>query len=490
MYFISIDLGTTNIKISCYDSSLKVLATKSENVVYERNGDFVEFDAEAYYKMVTRLVRECCEAASFCKPYPITQIILTGQAESLVMLNDQLAPIRKAISWLDMRSKKECDELKSVFSSDQCYPITGQPEIIPTWPITKILWLKKNEPETFSQIGKYLLLKDYIIFRLSSVFAGEYSIYNFSHYFDIVNKTYWNEILDYVGISKSQLIPLVEPRTVVGSVTMDTAGEIGLDCTTKVNVGSLDHFCGMIGTGNITDGMISESAGTVLSIATMVSNPDFEASRVPIHYGPFENKYVYLPVCESGGISLEWFKNTFLPNDSFNSINENVRAKELSESLMFLPYIAGTNAPEFNSNAKGIFYGVSAAQDKYDFALAVMEGVARLLQKNISYIGKSQPLSDMIISTGGGARSDIWSQLKADITGLTVAIPENEEACCLGAAIIGAVSEGIFPDFESAIKNSVKIKKKFIPHPVPLHEKKQKLFNELYDCLIPLYEKY
>ncbi len=488
MNFVSIDLGTTNIKVCCYDAELNVLASVSESVVYERCGDFVEFDAEQYYQMVSKLISQCCINAGYKSPFPVTQIILTGQAESLVTLGKDLKPVRKAISWLDMRSREECEELKTVFPSEKCYPITGQPEIIPTWPITKILWLRHNEPDVFANIKKYLLLKDFIIYRLTGQFAGEYSIYNFSHYFDIVHQKYWDEILAYVGVTKEQLPPLVEPRTVVGSISGETAALIGLEPCTKVNVGALDHFCGMIGTGNISSGMISESAGTVLSIATMVSSPDFQASRIPVHYGPFKDKFVYLPVCESGGISLEWFKNTFAADTNYREIDQKVADRQIDDHLIFLPYIAGTNAPEFNSDAKGVFYGITAAHDKYDFALSVMEGVAHLLTKNIRFISKTQPISDTIISTGGGARSEIWCQLKADVTGKTVAIPVIDETCCLGAAIIGAVDEKVFPDFDAAIASCVKIKKKFIPRRNIKLEKKQKLFEELYQTLEPYFK--
>ncbi len=244
----------------------------------------------------------------------------------------------------------------------------------------------------------------------------------------------------------------------------------------------------MIGTGNITDGNISESAGTVLSIASSVSDPDFHSPRrIPLHYGAFKDHYVYLPVCESGGISLEWFKDQFLLGDSYADLNEKLKDVELSPSLLFMPYISGSNAPENNMNAKGVFFGITAAQNRYDFALAVMEGVAHLLRKNIDAICESTGKPEMIISSGGGARSAIWCQLKSDVTGCKVAIPENEEACCLGAAIIGAVSSGRFSSFEEAVSQCVKIKKVYYPRKNELLEKKHETFLRLYEAVEPLF---
>jgi sugar (pentulose or hexulose) kinase len=487
MGFIAIDLGTTNIKVAAFNDHLDCLSIVSENVTYQSNGDFVEFDAEAYFELVFRSILQCCESSFAGAPYPIYQIILTGQAESLVTLDENNKPVRPAISWLDMRSKEECEELSRHFDSQTCYRITGQPEIIPTWPITKILWLRRHEPGNFSRVSRYLLLKDYIQFRLTGIFAGEFSIYNFSHYFNIHSKEFWLDILQYCGISRAQLPDLVEPCTVLGPVKSNLIKELGMDAGVVVNVGTLDHFAGMIGTGNIREGLISESTGTVLSIATLVNNPDSNQSNLPLHYGPFKDTYVYLPVCESGGISLEWFKKGFLPEMSYSQINEEAAKRAIPNELVFLPYITGVNAPDFNPDATGVFFGIQTKHDPIDFAVAIMEGVAHLLKKNMDFIEKAGFRTDMIISTGGGARSEIWSQMKADLTRHTVAIPENEEAACLGAAMIGAVSAGIFTSYEEAVKQCVTIKKVFHPQPAEGLAKKHDLFNMLFDQTLPVY---
>jgi xylulokinase len=488
MGFISIDLGTTNIKVAAYDDQLNPLCIESENVVYLRESDYVEFDAEEYFKMVLAALKRCCQKSFPGAPYPVRQIVLTGQAESLIAIDHNGKPVRNGISWLDMRSKEECETLKQVFDRDVCFHTTGQPEIIPTWPITKILWLRKHEPQNFARVSRYLLLKDYIQYQLTGKIVGEYSIYNFSHYFDITRKVFWNDILNYCGVLSDQLPPLVEPCSVLGTVKAEIARECGLDSCAKVNVGTLDHFAGMVGTGNIREGIVSESTGTVLSIATLVNQPVFSQARIPLHYGPFKDTYVLLPVCESGGFSLEWFKNAFLPDTGYRQIDEEVTKREIPNELIFLPYITGVNAPDFNPLAKGVFYGIQAKHDAFDFALAVMEGVTHLLKKNMDFIAKAGFNTERIISTGGGAKSALWSQMKADITGYHVAIPQNEEAACLGAAIIGAVSEGIFPDFQQAVEHCVAIKKTYVPQNAAVFEKKHAMFHLLYEQMAPVYE--
>ncbi|TFG58759.1 MAG: hypothetical protein E4H36_15085 [Spirochaetales bacterium] len=487
MSIVSVDLGTTNIKVMLFGDDLSVRATVSENVRYERKENFVEFYPREYFDNLAAAIRKILETAAGMKE-PVRTIILTGQAESLVTLDKTGNPLGRGISWLDMRSDAECKELTDTFPADITYPITGQPAIIPTWPVTKILWIKKHEPERFASVWKYLMLKDYILFELTGKLAGEFSIYNFTHYFDIRKKTFWDDILKYAGIRRDQLPDLVEPLTDIGSLTPETGRVLELGPETSVNVGTLDHFSGMIGTGNIEGGIISESTGTVLSLATLLDKPLFTEDKMPCHYGPFKDSYVLLPVCESGGISLEWYKKTFLPRISFDDMNSELEKRRMPKDLIFLPYIIGVNAPEYNADATGVFYGIRAQHDAYDFCWAVMEGVCHLLKKNMNFFEKAGIRAERIISTGGGARSAFWNQLKADITGYEIAVPENEEAACFGVAMAAAAAKGLVSDLESAVREHVSMKKTYKPAAPERFAGRHEVFNTLYKRLQAVYE--
>ncbi len=488
MNIISIDLGTTNIKVSVYDQKLHPIATLSETVQYDRDGDFVEFDCDRYFRSIEEMIRKAAGAGKDANAGDVVQIVLTGQAESLILLGQDRQPIHPAISWMDMRSGGECALLSGHFPADLCYHTTGQPELIPTWPITKMLWMREHRPDVFRNTSHYLLLKDYIIFRLCGRMAGDYSIYSFSHYFDIIRKCYWADILSFCGVSLSQLPELLPPCSIAGTLLPELAhGNAGLTPDTKINVGTLDHFAGMIGTGNIQEGLVSESAGTVLSIAAMVRGPLFDDSRLPLNCGPFPGTYVLLPVCESGGVSLEWYRNTFLKDVSFSQINQIIESRPDRVPPVFLPYLTGVNSPDFNENASGVFFGLRASHDQYDLALAIMEGVACLLKKNLDYMAESGIPISKIISTGGGAKSSLWTQIKSDITGQVIEVPENEEAPCLGAAIIGAVSEGFFPSYEDAVRECISIKRRYEPSGHEKYRKTYEVFETVYDALAGAY---
>lgn len=483
MGIIAIDLGTTNIKVASYTDDAKPIRLLSEKVIYHSEAHTVTFDPEQYFAVICRLIRQVYLASSFGPLDSPLQIVLTGQAESLILLGPDDRPLMPGISWLDNRSLRQCEELERQFPPEISYPITGQPKMIPTWPVTKLLWLRQEKQDCFSQIHRILLLKDYIIFRLTGEAVGEYSIYAFSHYFDLNRKTYWNEILSYVGIREHQLPALVEPCSIAGRLLPSVSQELGVPAETTVNVGTLDHFAGMIGTGNICQGSVNESAGTVSSIATFAERLPSADGKIPFYCGPFKDSYVYLPVCESGGISLDWFKDHILGGLSYHDIEQGIRTCDLSDLPVFLPYITGVNPPDYNPKTSGVFYGLHTSHNRFHMAAAVMAGVACLLRKNILHFEENQIPVRQIISTGGGTHSPFWCQLKADITGKPLFVPSDTEACCLGSAVIASVKKGVYTDYESATRSCVSVKSVYTPTSHPLYQNIYRQFTEIYHSL-------
>jgi xylulokinase len=482
--YIGIDLGSTNIKAAIYNEKLELIDRQSKPVHYIHENGFVEFDVLEYCGVLVSLLKDMIKANNVKS---VKQLAFTGQAESLVVVKKSGQPLMNAISWMDERSIEECDILAKQFSIEECEQVTGQQAILPTWPATKILWLKKHKPDVYNNAGYYLLLKDYVIYWLTGEINADMSIATFSFFFDIYNKCYWKRMLNEIGVLESQLPKLVEPCSVVGSFKPEVSDLLGLDGCTKVNVGTLDHFAGMIGTGNITYGGITLSTGTVMAMAVMAKEPVPKNSGIAMHYGFVPNTHVMLPVAESGGVSLEWFRRTCMPNTDFREIDL-VLAERPRNSLLFLPYLVGTNAPEFDSNATGVFWGLRQEHDAFDMAYAIMEGVAFVLKKNCECITqKGTPLT-AIVATGGGAKSDIWCQLQADITGLPILVPNEKEAACLGAAIIAVVADGKFASFADAVKY-IKISKRFEPHPDQELSLKYCKFNVLYEASLSLLTK-
>lgn len=480
--YIGVDLGSTNIKAAIYDKQFHLIDRQSRPVNYIRENGFVEFDAYTYCQDLIGLLADMVEKN---KVSGIAQIAFTGQAESLVVVGGDGKPLMNAISWMDERSVAECEELGKRFDPATCEAITGQMAVLPTWPATKILWLKRNRPEVYENAATYMLLKDYIVYCLTGEKKADMSIATFSFYFDIYNKCYWQEMLSAIGVAESQLPQLVEPCTVAGTLTGAVAAEMGLGTETKVNVGTLDHFAGMVGTGNIQPGGITLSTGTVMALAAMCGQPAPKSCGIAMHYGFLPDTHVMLPVAESGGVSLEWFRRSCMPGMDYDEMNRVLATRQPNE-LLFLPYLVGTNSPEFDTEASGVFWGLRQEHDAYDMAGAVMEGVSFVLRKNCDYIARNGVKPTSIIATGGGAKSPIWCQMQADITGLPVRIPKEKEAACLGAALIAAVSDGNFASYEAAVAACVEMQMQYEPNPTARIERKYRRFCALYDAALEI----
>lgn len=479
MYRIGVDLGSTNTKAALYDADLRCVRMESAPVQYAREDGHVEFDADEYVDGLFGILRLLTGGYGG----EIESITLTGQAESLVVLDAARRPLTRVISWMDERSIAECSELEQRFPGAVCYAHTGQPTALPTWPATKILWLRRHAPAVFAGAAYYMLLKDYIVYRLTGAFCADCSIATFTFYFDIYNKRYWPEMLDCIGITESQLPPLAEPCGFAGALTAGVADALGLFENVQVNIGTLDHFAGMVGTGNVQPGGMSLSIGTVMGLSAMAANPVPRDTGIPMHYGFLPDTYVMLPVSESGGVCLEWFRRACLPEVSYDVLNRTLAGRSTS-GILFLPFLVGTNAPRFDRDACGMFFGLRSGHDAFDMALAVMEGVGHLLRENCEAIQKSGTPLSRIIATGGGARSGLWCQMLADITGIPVEIPVEKEAACLGAAMIGAVASGAFPGYASLAASAVRIEKRYTPAPSEVYERKHRQYRLLYDGML------
>ena len=483
MYYFGVDLGSTNIKVALYTKEMKLVDRQSYPVNYIRENGFVEFDANTYcqniMKLIASMVRENQVDAT-----KVAQITFTGQAESLVVVGKDGNALMNAISWMDERSVNECQQLEKLFTHEEIEAVTGQMAVLPTWPATKILWLKNNRPEIFEKAGTYMMLKDYVVYKLTGKMLADMSIATFTFYFDIYEKKYWKKMLDAICVREDQLPELTEPCTIAGCLTDACAQAMELTQITKINVGTLDHFTGMIGTGNVQMGGMTLSTGTVMALTTMAAEPAPRDSGIAMHYGFMPDTHIMLPVAESGGVSLEWFRRTCMGNVTYDLMNEELSKRQLPNNLIFLPYLVGTNSPEFDADASGTFYGLRQENDVYDMACSVMEGVAFMLRKNCDHIRTKGTNISHIIATGGGSKSPIWCQLQADITGLPVVIPAEKEAACLGCAIIGAVTDGVFADFKDAADQCVSFTKRYEPVNHEKFEKKYAKFCALYDAML------
>ena len=500
-YILSIDAGTTAFKTSLFDENGRLIGISTrEYELLTPTALAVELPAETFWNAFRFGIKDILKKTKV-KAKDIRALGLSVQGETLLMIDKRGNPLRNAIIWLDNRAQREADVLSKRFDVEGLsYRTTGQVKIVPTWPASKIFWIRKNEKNIFDKVYKFLLLEDYLIYRMTDQFVAEGSLLCSTVYWNISTKKYWDEMLEYLHVSVDQLPTVRESGEPVGELKSEVARELGLSRNTVVSTGVLDQAAGAIGVGNIKPGIFSENTGAALAICATLKKPVFDKqARMPIHYHGIPDTYM-AHTFTTGGMVLRWYRDQFWKDEMRRAKTKGIDVYDLigkevvkvppgCEGLVMLPHLQGAMAPEANPKAKGVFYGFTLKHTKAYFARAIMESIACIVRRNIDVLEELHIPVNEIRVLGGGARSDIWNQIKADITRKTILRTENEEAACLGAAILAGKAVGIYDSVKDASKNMVRIKKTFEPKKenVETYEYTYKKYVKLYDDLCGLF---
>lgn len=448
--YLGIDIGTTSIKAAVFDSTGKRLALRSVDYTLDTDSitGFIEFDAEKYVSMCKDVISELS-----CECGKIDALSIDTQGETLILTDEEGSPLYPAIVWLDNRAVKEADAIKEKFGNKLVYEVTGQPEITAGWPASKLLWIKNNKPDVFSKVKKIFMLEDYILYKLSGSFVTEPTIQSSTIYYDVVNRVWWKDMLDFIGISESQLPALKKTAECVGEYQ-----------NIKIVTGMLDQIAGTLGAGVTDESKISEMTGTIMAICVMTDklppyNPD---SIIPCHMHAVDGKYCLILWSSTAGMALKWFKNNFAENYSFRELDG--LAKDIApgaDGLTMLPYFCGSTMPKYNPDARASFSGINLSHTRGHFARAIMEAIAFTLKQNLEYVGEDS-IKEIRI-TGGGAQSPLWANIKADVTGKVLKTLSESETACLGSALAAAVGIGDFNSISEAVNSIVKTEKVYEP---------------------------
>ena len=444
-YLVGADIGTTSLKLAVFDTDGGMIRSVTKDYTLLVSGDRVEFPADEY----VRLFREAYEEAT--DGLEVIALAIDTQCETMILTDGAGEPLMNAVVWLDNRAARQAEEIKVRFGNQKVYEVTGQPEITATWPAAKLLWIRENEPDVFAKTEKIFLLEDYLLYKLTGAFVTEKTLQSSTIYFDIQNECWWEEMLDFIGVRKEQLPEL-----------RNSGEAVGMYSGAAVVTGAIDQIAGAVGAGVVDGTAVSEMTGTTMVVfATADGLPPYDpASIVPCHKN-FDNRYCLLSWTPTAGMALKWFRNNFCESFSFRELDD--MAKNVppgSAGLTFLPYLCGSTMPRYDPDAKGVFTGLTLEHTRAHAVRSILEAVACMLKENLDYLGVG---CDQIRSMGGGAASPLWCQIKADMTGKSIAVLENSETACLGAAILAGFGVGVFDDVRETSKRIVKIKKVYTP---------------------------
>ena len=502
MLFLGLDIGISTVKVALFTGAGDLVALESDEYMILPEGDAVEADPEIYWAPMARSIRRLLKNWGG-SPETIAALSISSHGETVYPMRADGKPARKALNWMDNRSQSEADELINTLGSQKVLEISGQPDIGPIWPVTKYRWMSKHEPEVVQQTASFLLPEDYILFRLSGEFVGEFTLWASSLVFDIRRKVLSDELLAFGGVSASQIPHLYPAATAFGNISPACAAETGLSTKTKVVTGALDQLCAAIAAGNVAPGMITESTGSVLALVASIEKPIFDAkTKLPCHIHAVPDTYCMLPWNPTGGLTLKWFKDTFAQDVTGKAQAEGTDIYELltrpaaevppgSEGLIMLPHLEGAFFPEFDPHVRAVFFGFTLSHTRAHFTRAILEAIAYMLRRDLEGLQRLGAGTNELRVLGGGAKSRLWSQIKADVCNLPVIMPSHREAAVMGAAMLAAVGIGYYPDIPSAAKVMARSGLRVEPDPAhrAVYDAFFDLYVNLYETLMPLFPR-
>ena len=434
---LGVDFGTTALKACLFDEQGNMLASESVQYQLITKGEFIEFPAEEFFNIFITTVEK------ITSKFKVDAMSLDTQGETMIVLDKQGKPLMNAIIWLDNRAEKQAKKMEQTFGLEKIYNLTGQAEVPAGYPAPKIEWIKENVPEIFEKADKFLLLEDYIIYRLTGKAVASRSLYSSSLLMNIHTGKYIDEVLSYLGIKESQLAKLEESGVVVGDYKGITV------CTS-----ALDQIAGTTGAGVTEEGIMSETTGTALAVCALTKKfpPYYDGLKVSVYYVS-KGVYCLLMWAPTAGAVLEWYKKNFCENLSFDQLNKLAeQVEEGCEGLIALPHLCGRVMPENQPNAKGAFFGVELKHTRGHFVRAIMESVAYMIREFVEFMGVE---IDEIRSMGGGAKSPIWCTIKSNLLKKRIVTLKQNETACLGSAIFAGVGIGAFSSPLSATQKIV-----------------------------------
>lgn len=481
---MSIDLGTSSVRafLADFDRRAYCACGETYEVIIPRIG-CAEQDPQEWYEKTALSIRRVL-AKSGADPRDIAAVSFSGQMHGMVALDDSGEPVMNAAIWLDQRSGALIDEIYAK-AGEELVRDNTQNRIAAGFLVGTLYWLKTREPELYVHVRNVMLPKDYIKYRLCGAITTDYSDAAGSLAFDNRRLCWAEPLLNALGLDVS-LFPRLCPSTeVVGRIGAQAAADTGLSRDTLVVNGGGDTFMQAVGNGIVREGVVASNIGTAgqmsATVRRFVYDPKLRTSTFA-HVLP--GCWHLMGGCLNSGVSLKWITRKVLEEQDYGAVNRAVESRPAgTKGLFFLPYLTGERTPHMDPNARGVFMGLTLDHGRADMERAVMEGVVYALKDCLNVLIEAGARCERIVAAGGGARSDVWLQIQADIFEQDVYRSASKEQACLGAALTAAVGAGAFRDFEEACDRAVDAPTVvFHPEPenVAVYRRAYPIFRDIY----------
>lgn len=498
-YTIGVDIGTSGTKSLLIDPDGNILAESSAAYgVSMPKPMWTEQDPEDWWNASVKTIRAVVKQARV-KPAEVKAIGLSGQMHGSVFLDKSGKVIRPALLWNDQRTTAECREItERAGGREQLIRMVANPALT-GFTAPKILWLRNNEPKRFARLKHVLLPKDEIRRRLTGELATDASDASGMLLLDVRNRNWSSELLSKLELDAELLGKVYESEEVTGSLRPEIAEKLGLTTDCKVVGGAGDCAAGAVGNGIVRSGVLTASLGTSGVMFVHSDEPQIDQhGRLHTFCHAVHGKWHMMGVTLSAAGSLQWFVENVCTElatrrgaDPYQTINsEALGVPAGCDGLLFAPYLAGERTPHADANARACFVGLTNAHTRGHLARAVMEGVAMSLRESLEIIKElNVPVREMRLS-GGGAKSNLWKQIFADVMEQSACTINAEQGPAYGVALLAAVGAGQFKNIEEACKATIEVVKKTPPKKaaVRTYNKVFPIYQSLYHSLKKTYD--
>lgn len=497
MKIAGLDIGTTGCKCTVFDEQGRYLNTAYRDYPVRRTVGGHEIDVSVMMDEVYAVISEMAAACP-----DIAGIGVTSFGETFVMTDEKGTPLHPAMLYTDPRGNEECRELTERLGEKRIAHITGlRPHEM--YSISKIMWIKKHQPDIYQTAKHVFLMEDYVVFHLTGKAQIDYSLASRTMAFDIRLLDWSTEVLEAAGIKPELFSACVPAGTVAGSILPETAAKTGLSEQTKIISVSHDQVAAAVGAGAFDKSVAVDGAGTVECLTPIYDRmPDINCmydgyfSVVPY---VLPGTYVAYAFSYTGGALIQWCVEHLAKLEQEQAKRQGISVNEFLEKayadkegepggLLVLPHFAGAATPYMDTGSKGAVLGLTTASTVADIYRGCMEGVAYEMYLNYQALQGSGISFEKLNATGGGARSAVWMQIKADVLNLPITALKTVDAGTVGSAMLTGVATGAFRDLQEAAGHMVEETITYEPRP-EMHRKYMQVFERyrrVYEAVRPL----
>jgi xylulokinase len=491
-HYVGIDLGTQSMKGILMSPDNRMLAEASSEYLpdYPRPG-WAENDTGLWIDALKEILASL-RAKAGIRPEDIGTLGIVAQNGGVVPVDRDGNALDRCVIWLDSRSEPQCRQLLERIGQEEARGIVGA-DLTSMLCISKIMWFQQNRPDIYHQAHKFLDITPFLVGYLTGNPVSDYGNASWSLLYDVVRQEWSPRMLDAAGIDPAKLCDVRSAYEVAGTVRPNRAAALGLSPSTAVMVGGSDLHAAMLGCGLVSPGKILDISGTGEMVITYVEKPIFDKTGILSTHLCLQPGYWSL---EQGtmitGGSVRWFRDT-VSHKSFAEMDDEAAAiPPGSDGLLFLPYLSGAATPRVIGHARGAFFGLSMSHNQAHLTRAVYEGCTFGVRDCVERMDELGCGADSVIACGGGAKSDLWCQMKADALGKPVQVVKSPHSTPLGAAILAGVTQGNFQSAGDAVSQLVELGRVYEPDPAqkPLYDEAYAFYKKCAEHFAPLYDRY